>query len=51
VASVIEGDYSRYKEQAESMKHAIGDVIRREKVKGFAEVIVSKDLSDGLSYL
>jgi len=51
VASVIEGDFIHYKVQAESTTRVIRDVIKREKVKGFPEVIVSKDLADGLSYL
>jgi len=51
VASVIEGDFTHCKEQAESMKQTITDAIKKERVKGFSEVIVSKDLSEGLSYL
>jgi len=51
VASVIEGDFTRCKEQAESMKRIINDVIKKERLKGFSDVIVSKDLSEGLSYL
>ena len=51
VASVIEGDFKQYKKQAEYIKHAIQELIKKEKVKGFPEVIVSKDLADGLSYL
>jgi len=51
VASVIEGDLSRCKDQAESMKHVVNGVIKKEKVKGFSDVIVSKDLAEGLSYL
>ena len=51
VASVIEGEFTRHKSEAESMTRVIKDVIKKEKVKGFPEVIVSKDLADGLSYL
>jgi len=51
VATVIEGDFTRYKAQAESTTRVVKDVIKKEKVKGFPEVIVSKDLADGLSYL
>jgi len=51
VASVIEGDFTHYKSQADCTARIINDVIKKEKVKGFPEVIVSKDLTDGLSYL
>ena len=51
MASVIEGDFARYKKQAEYMKQVIKELIKKEKVKGFPEVIVSKDLAEGLSYL
>jgi len=51
VATVIEGDFTRCKEQAATMKHIINDIIKKEKLKGFSEVIVSKELSEGLSYL
>lgn len=51
VASVLEGDFARYKSQAESMKHIMKEIIKKEKVKGFPEVIVSKDVVEGLSYL
>lgn len=51
VASVIEGDFACHKEQAEYMKDVINDLIKKEKVKGFSDVIVSKDLAEGLSYL
>lgn len=51
VATVIEGEFTRHKEQAESLKHVIKELINKEKVKGFPEVIVSKDLAEGLSYV
>lgn len=51
VGSVIEGDFASCNKQAEYMKHVIKDLIKNEKVKGFPEVIVSKNLADGLSYL
>lgn len=51
VGSVIEGEFTRYTAQADATTRIIRGVIKKEKVKGFPEVIVSKDLADGLSYL
>ena len=51
VGSVIEGEFAGCNKQAEYMKQVVKDLIKKEKVKGFPEVIVSKNLADGLSYL
>jgi len=51
VASVMEGDLACCNKQAEYMRNIIRDLIKKEKVKGFPEVVVSKDLADGLSYM
>jgi len=51
VGSVVEGDFMSNIDKAEQIKEHIVEEMKREKAKGFAEVIVSKDISDGLSYL
>jgi len=51
VASVIEGDFSSCKDRADVARNAIKDVMKQEKTKGFADVIVAKDIAEGLSYL
>jgi len=51
VASVIEGDFDSMKEKAEVARSAIKDAMKQEKMKGFTEVIVAKDVAEGLSYL
>ena len=51
VGSVIEGNYSENKDKAELAKSHIDEVMKKEKTKGFSDVVVAKDLSDGLSYL
>jgi len=51
VASVIEGDFNSNKDKADVARTAIKDMMKQEKTKGFAEVIVAKDVAEGLSYL
>ena len=51
VASVIEGDFTSNKDKADVARAAIKDVMKQEKTKGFADVIVAKDVAEGLSYL
>jgi len=51
VGSVIEGGFSESKEKADLAKSRIDEVIKKEKTKGFSDVLVSKELSEGLSYL
>jgi hypothetical protein len=51
VGSVIEGTFATNKERAEQAKKNVGEMMKKEKTKGFADVIVSKDTSEGLSYL
>jgi len=51
VSSVIEGDFNTHKDKAEVARTAIQEVMKQEKTKGFAEVIVAKDVAEGLSYL
>jgi len=51
VASVIEGDFSSNKDKAEVGRNAIMEAMKQEKTKGFADVIVAKDVAEGMSYL
>ena len=51
VASVIEGDFSSNKDKAEVARNAIMEAMKQEKTKGFADVIVAKDVAEGMSYL
>lgn len=51
VVSVIEGSFGQNAEKAETAKKLIMELLKKEKLKGFAEVIVSKDVSEGMSYL
>lgn len=51
VVSVIEGSFGQNAEKAETAKKLIVELLKKEKLKGFAEVIVSKDVSEGMSYL
>jgi len=51
VASVIEGDFNSNKDKAEIARSAIQEAMKQEKTKGFADVIVAKDVAEGLSYL
>ena len=51
VGSVLEGEHRKRLHEAESSKHLMGEMMKREKVKGFAEVIISRNLGDGISYL
>ena len=38
-------------QEADTAKLQMREVMKREKVKGFAEVIVAKNLADGISFL
>lgn len=51
MASVIEGDFNSNKDRAEVARNAIKEAMKQEKTKGFADVIVAKDVAEGLSYL
>ena len=51
VASVLEGEYAKNRQAAEDAKVSITEMMKIEKAKGFADVIVAKDLSEGLSFL
>ena len=51
VASVIEGGFNSCQDKAEVARNAVKEAMKQEKTKGFAEVIVAKDVAEGLSYL
>ena len=51
VASVIEGDFGNNSDKAEVARNAIKEAMKQEKTKGFADVIIAKDVAEGLSYL
>ncbi|XP_065219429.1 solute carrier family 12 member 4 isoform X3 [Planococcus citri] len=49
--SVISGDYTKCSGDAVVAKQSIKKVMEDEKVKGFADVLISKDTTEGLSHL
>lgn len=49
--SVIGGDYTRSCGEAMAAKQSLSKTMEEEKVKGFAEILVAKDVSEGLSNL
>lgn len=50
-ASVISGNYARSYGEAMAAKQSLSKTMEEEKVKGFAEILVAKDASEGLSDL
>lgn len=51
VGSVLEGTFASNKDKVELAKRNINEAMKKEKTKGFTDVIVAKELSEGLSYL
>ncbi|ESN90227.1 hypothetical protein HELRODRAFT_90889, partial [Helobdella robusta] len=51
VGTVLEGEHKHRMHEAEVAKHTINEVMKREKVKGLAEVVVARNLGDGISFL
>jgi hypothetical protein len=51
VVSVLEGTFAANKDKVELAKKNIDEAMKKEKTKGFTDVIVAKELSEGLSYL
>ncbi|XP_060516403.1 solute carrier family 12 member 4 isoform X2 [Cylas formicarius] len=49
--SVIGGDFTRRYGEAMAAKQSLGKTMEEERVKGFAEILVAKDISEGLSNL
>ena len=50
VVAVLEGEHSERRADAEIARHAIAELMKKEKTKGFADVIVAKNVGDGLSF-
>ena len=50
ISSVLEGQFESDAGVAQSAKQALKHVMDREKVKGFADVLVAKDVTQGLEY-
>lgn len=51
VGSVIEGDYSEKFADALAAKQTLSQMMKKEKARGFAEVIVADNMIQGLCYL
>lgn len=51
IGSVLEGDYAEKYADALAAKQTITTLMKKEKVPGFAEVIVADNTVQGLSYL
>uniref|UniRef100_A0A1W7R9K3 Solute carrier family 12 member 4 n=1 Tax=Hadrurus spadix TaxID=141984 RepID=A0A1W7R9K3_9SCOR len=51
VCSVLEGDYSKMYSEAQAAKQSLRKMMEDEKVKGFADVVVTKCVTDGISHL
>ncbi|KAJ8041993.1 Solute carrier family 12 member 6 [Holothuria leucospilota] len=49
VASVIEGHYNDKFSEAQAAQQSLKNVMQQEKVKGFSQVLISKNVVDGLS--
>jgi len=51
MVAALEGDHSQRHHDAETARSTITLMMKKEKVKGFAEVIVAKNTLDGVGYL
>ncbi|XP_003744033.1 solute carrier family 12 member 6 [Galendromus occidentalis] len=51
VASVLEGDYQKMAAEAQASKQSLKRVIREEKVKGFAQVVVSTNVVSSIGHM
>ena len=49
--SVVEGDYGKMYGEAQAAKMSLQQTIKDEHVKGFADIVVSSNVSDGLCHL
>ncbi|XP_063225978.1 solute carrier family 12 member 4 isoform X2 [Bacillus rossius redtenbacheri] len=49
--SVLQGDYTRSSGEALAAKQSLRRTMEEEKVKGFVDVLVARDIADGLSHL
>lgn len=48
-ASVIGGEFTRSCGEAMAAKQSLSKTMEEEKVKGFAEILVTREISEGLS--
>ncbi|ESN99040.1 hypothetical protein HELRODRAFT_66482, partial [Helobdella robusta] len=51
VGSVIEGSYSEKYADAQAAKQTLSKIMKSEKARGFAEVVVAESMTQGLCYL
>ncbi|XP_023216829.1 solute carrier family 12 member 6-like [Centruroides sculpturatus] len=51
ICSVLEGDYSKMYSESQAAKLSLRRIMEEEKVKGFADVVVAKNVSDGICHL
>lgn len=50
-ATVIQGDYNKRYSEVQAARESLRKYVTEERVKGFVEVLVAKDVADGLSHL
>lgn len=51
VASVLEGNFESESGIAQSAKQSLRHTMEKEKVKGFADVVITKDVTQGLNHI
>jgi len=51
VVAALEGEHSQRHPDAETARTVITSMMKKEKAKGFAEVIVARNTLDGIGYL
>ena len=49
--SVVEGDFNKRSGEALAAKQSLKKVMEEEKVKGFSDVCVAKNITEGLSHV
>ena len=49
--AVVEGDYSHMYGEAQAAKVSLQNAIKEEGVKGFADVVVTNNTSEGICHL
>lgn len=49
--TVLEGDYSKMYGEAQAAKMSIQQTIKDDNVKGFADIVVSSNISEGICHL
>lgn len=50
MSSVIEGSYGNHFADAQAAQQSLRKAMKKDKVKGFAEVVVSEDVVSGINY-